>query len=340
MKYVEAIREATAIKMKDDENVLICGLGVPDVKGVFGSTMGLVEEFGVKRVFDTPVSENGTLGMLVGASFHGLRPIMVNQRVDFVLLALDQLINHASKWKKMFGGVQKAPVTIRLIVGRGWGQGPQHSQSMQGLFSYIPGIKVLAPATPSDAKGLLISAIEDDDPVVFIEHRRLYDQEEDVPDGIIRVPIGKANVVCEGTDVTIVTSSQMVVESKKAVDALVEKGVSPELIDLRTLRPLDKETVIKSVKKTGRLLVVDGDWADCSVSSEVIASVAENDVGCLKASPVRLTWPDMPCPTSEQLEPFFYPSAQEIYETCIKLLNKEKDAVVIKKEEQVFKGPF
>jgi len=341
MKYSEAIRDATASVMRSDESVFICGLGVPDPKGVFGSTLGLVEEFGDKRVFDTPVSENGTLGMLLGASLQGLRPIMVNQRVDFVLLALDQIINHATKWKWMFGGAQKVPVTIRLIVGQGWGQGPQHSQSMHGLFSYIPGLTVLAPSTPKDAKGLLISAIEDDDPVVFIEHRRLYEQEGDVPDGMYRVPIGKASVLQEGKDITIVGISQMVVEAEKAGRALSEKGISPEIIDLRSLRPLDDETVCQSVKKTGRLIIIDADWKSCGVAGEIIACVSEKCFGDLKAAPVRLTWPNIPAPTSEALEPLFYTTAKDIYEACFKCCGRAVEAYPHEdKKEAKFNGPF
>lgn len=341
MKYSEAIRDATALMMRTDENVFICGLGVPDPKGVFGSTLGLVDEFGKKRVFDTPASENGTLGMLMGASLQGLRPIMVNQRVDFILLALDQIINHAAKWKWMFGGAQRVPITIRLIVGRGWGQGPQHSQCMHSLFSYVPGLKVLAPVTPGDAKGLLISAIEDDDPVIFIEHRRLYDMEEDVPEGIYRVPIGKASVIQEGRDITIVGVSQMVVESEKAGKALGQNGISAEVIDLRSLRPLDDETVCQSVRKTGRLIVVDADWKSCGVAGELIARVSEKCFGVLKAAPVRLTWPDMPAPTSEALEPFFYPTARHIYEACFACCSRAIEVYPFEdKKEVAFNGPF
>jgi pyruvate dehydrogenase E1 component beta subunit len=322
--------------------VFVCGLGVPDPKGVFGSTIGLEEEFGPKRVFDTPACENATVGMMIGASFQGMRPIMVNQRLDFTLLALDQIINHAAKWKWMFGGVQRVPIVIRVIVGRGWGQGAQHSQTMHALFAHIPGLKVVAPVSPKDVKGLLISSIEDDDPVIFIEHRRLYDEEGDVPQGIYRVPIGKANVVQEGVDITLVALSHMVVETEKAGIALKEKGISAEIIDMRSLRPLDMDTILNSVKKTGRLVVIDDDWKLCGIAGEIIAALVENDHKMFKAPPIRLTWPDMPTPTSVVLESAHYTTAKDIYEaSCICLDRRVDPALFIDEErEQPFSGPF
>jgi len=341
MKYYEAIRDAQIEMMRHNKDVFICGLGVPDPKGVFGTTSGLFEEFGEKRVFDTPACENGTVGMLIGAAMQGLRPIMVNQRVDFVLLALDQIINHASKWQMMFGGAQKIPIVIRIIVGKGWGQGPQHSQSMHALFSHIPGLKVVAPSTPKDAKGLLISSIEDDAPVIFIEHRKLHNEEGDVPKGIYRTPIGKAEVLCEGNDITIVATSQMVLEARKAGEALEKDGISCEVIDLRSLRPLDTSTIIKSVKKTGRLVVADGDWRSCSVSGEIIALVAENCHDDLKVAPQRVTWPEIPAPTSVVLEKAFYPTATDIYEAALETLGISKESVSVEEEaEEIFQGPF
>jgi pyruvate dehydrogenase E1 component beta subunit len=342
MKYSEALREAQAQIMRYDESVFVCGLGVPDPKGVFGSTIGLEEEFGPKRVFDTPACENATVGMMIGASFQGMRPIRVNQRLDFTLLALDQIINHAAKWKWMFGGVQRVPIVIRVIVGRGWGQGAQHSQTMHALFAHIPGLKVVAPVTPKDVKGLLISSIEDDDPVIFIEHRRLYDEEGDVPQGIYRVPIGKANVVQEGVDITLVALSHMVVETEKAGIALKEKGISAEIIDMRSLRPLDMDTILNSVKKTGRLVVIDDDWKLCGIAGEIIAALVENDHKMFKAPPVRLTWPDMPTPTSVTLESAHYTTAKDIYEASCVCLNRsvEQTLFIDEEREQPFSGPF
>ncbi len=342
MKYSEAIREAQAQIMRSDESVFVCGLGVPDPKGVFGSTAGLEEEFGSKRVFDTPACENATVGMMIGASFQGMRPIMVNQRLDFTLVALDQIINHAAKWKWMFGGVQRVPIVIRVIVGRGWGQGAQHSQTMHALFAHIPGLKVVVPASPKDVKGLLISSIEDDDPVIFIEHRRLYDEEGDVPQDIYRVPIGKANVVQDGVDITLVALSHMVVETEKAGLALKEKGISAEIIDLRSLRPLDMDTILNSVRKTGRLVVIDDDWKLCGIAGEIIAALVENDHKMFKAPPIRLTWPDMPTPTSVVLEAAHYTTAKDIYEASCVCLDRRVDSVLFidEEREQPFSGPF
>ena len=341
MKYFEAIRDAQFEMMRRDKNVFICGLGVPDPKGVFGSTSGLLKEFGPKRVFDTPACENGTVGMLIGAAMQGLRPVMVNQRVDFVLLALDQIINHASKWQFMFGGAQKIPLLIRVIVGKGWGQGPQHSQSMHALFAHIPGLKVVAPTTPKDAKGLLISGIENDGPVIYIEHRQLHNEEGDVPAGYYRTPIGKAEVAREGSDVTLVATSQMVKETKIAAQALTQEGVSCEIVDLRTLCPLDAATIMASVRKTGRLVAIDGDWRSCSISGEVVALAAEHCFERLKARPCRVTWPEMPAPTSAALEKAFYPTAQDICSVVLGTLGMNRTGMLDQSaKEEVFQGPF
>ncbi len=340
MKYSEAIRDAQAVMMREDKRVFLCGLGVPAPGRVFGSTAGLKEEFGDQRVFDTPASENGTLGLLLGASQQGMRPIMVNQRVDFFLLALDQLINQASKWKYMFAGKQEMSVLVRLIVGRGWGQGPQHSQSMHALFAHIPGLKVAAPATPYDAKGMIISALQEGGPVVMIEHRQLYEETQDVPEGIYRVAFGQAHVAIEGKDVTLVASSHMVSEAKKAARSLMAHGISVELIDLRSLRPLDIQTVYSSVKKTGHLVLVEGDWKPCSVSGEIIASLTERDPKIFEAAPIRVMWPDMPAPTSVALEEVFYPSVKDIGEACLKVLGRSVSMVEEKTEKVKFNGPF
>ncbi len=339
MKYSEAIRDALAVKLAEDPSVFVLGLGVPDPKVVFGSTAGLAEEFGSKRVFDTPACENATVALMIGAAQQGMRPVMVNQRVDFTLLALDQIVNHAAKWRWMFGDVQKVPIVIRMIVGRGWGQGPQHSQSMHALFAHIPGLKVAAPASPYDAKGLLISAMEGDDPAVIIEHRRLYDLVEDVPSGRYAVPFGQAKTVREGSDVTVVATSQMVVEAQRAAKALGEVGVSAEVIDLRSLRPLDTAAVVDSVRKTARLVVVDADWRHASVSAEVVAAVAEAGVP-LAAPPARLTWPEAPAPTAASLEDEYYPSPEDIGRTALRQMGLDVELPAIGDVPAAFHGPF
>lgn len=257
LTYAEAVHEALDLKMADDPRVYLIGLGVPDPKGTFGTTIGLQEKYGSKRVMDMPVSENAMTGVVLGSALTGMRPVLSHQRVDFALLSLDQIINHASKWHFMFGGQSSVPLVIRLIIGRGWGQGPQHSQSLESLFAHIPGLKVLMPVIPADAKGLLISAIEDENPVVILEHRWLHGVKGNVPDGMYRVQIGKASVVRTGMDLTVVASSYMVLEALRATDMLQKGGKSADVIDLRSLRPIDDVVIMRSIQKTGRLLVLD-----------------------------------------------------------------------------------
>src|SRR5438067_7048463 len=213
-----------------------------------------------------PVAENAITGMALGAALQGMRPVMTHIRLEFAMLAIDQIVNQAAKWHYMFGGQAKVPLVIRMVVGRGWGQGPQHSQSLQSWFAHIPGLKVVVPATPHDAKGLLIAAVEDDDPVIYIEHRWLHEEDGEVPDGYYEVPIGKAAVVRAGNDVTVAAVGPYVGEALKAAGALAGEGVSAEVLDLRTLRPLDSETLLASVRRTGRLVVADADWGPCGVS--------------------------------------------------------------------------
>jgi len=293
--------------------MLCFGLGMDDPKRIFGTTVGLVEAFGRERVFDMPTSEAGMTGIAIGASLDGARCLMTHQRLDFFLLALDQLVNNAAKWQYMFGG-QSSPVrlVIRLILGRGWGQGPTHSQSLQSWFAHIPGLKVVMPAFPADAKGLLLSGIFDDNPVLFLEHRWLHNLQGPVPEGDHRVPLGRAAMLTQGTDVTIVSMSYMTVEAWHAVNVLREAGVTVDLVDLRSIRPLDWDTVLGSVRKTGRLLAIDTSHAMCSVASEVVATAASECFSHLKAAPRRLTVPDHPSPTSPALAEHFYPRAEDI----------------------------
>lgn len=341
MKFREAIHSATVEIMRADPRTFVLGIGVPDPKGIFGTTSGLVEEFGAHRAFDIPLSENAITGICMGATFRGLRPIMVHQRIDFIMLTMDQLVNHAAKWHRMFGGQQRIPLVVRAIIGRGWGNGPQHTQSHHATLAHIPGLKVVVPSNAYDAKGLLIAAVEDDDPVIFIEHRWLHEEEGVVPAGLYRVRIGEAAVVREGDDVTIIAVGPYVSEALKAADALAGQGISAEVVDLRTLRPLDANTVLASVTKTGRLVVADPDWRACSVSSEVVALVAEHAFGALKSSPVRVTWPDSPVPASQTLEAAFYPGARHIQLAALQTV--ERDAVsaqLTPSSVKPFEGPF
>jgi pyruvate dehydrogenase E1 component beta subunit len=261
---------------------------------------------------DMPVAENAMTGVAIGSALVGLRPIMTHQRVDFMLLSLDQIINNAAKWHYMFGGKMKVPLVIRLIIGRGWGQGPQHSQSLQALFAHIPGLKVVMPTTPYDAKGLLISAVEDDNPVIYLEHRWLHNIFGPVPEKMYRVPIGQGKVMREGSQVSIVANSYMSIESLKAAEMLEKDGISAEVVDLRTIKPLDEKLIIDSVKKTGRLLAVDGAWRSFGVAAEIIALVSEQAHTSLKAAPARVTFPDAPTPTSWALANHYYPKSVDI----------------------------
>jgi pyruvate dehydrogenase E1 component beta subunit len=321
-KYSEAINEALSTAMEIDKSVICYGLGVPDPKGVFGTTLGLQEKFGKERVFDMPTSENAMTGVAIGASLNGIRPVVVHQRLDFFLLAMDQLVNNAAKWHYMFGGQSSVPITIRLIIGRGWGQGPTHSQNLQAIFAHIPGLKVVMPATAADAKGLLLSSIFDNNPVIFLEHRWLHNLEGDVPKGNYRIPIGKANHLNRGSDITIVSLSYMTIEALHAVDALEKEGISCDLIDLRTIKPIDFDPIVISVKKTGRLLVLDTGVRTGSIAGEIIARVSIESFDSLIQSPERITLPDFPTPTSSELTRGFYRRTENIIDVVSNMLGR------------------
>ncbi|MBU1061327.1 MAG: alpha-ketoacid dehydrogenase subunit beta [Candidatus Omnitrophica bacterium] len=343
LTYCQAINEALGQLLERDRNIFIMGLGVDDCGRIFGSTRGLSERFGKKRAFEIPISENAITGVAIGASLCGMRPIMTHQRMDFMFYAFDQIINHAAKWHYMFGGQFSVPITIRTIIGRGWGQGAQHSQSLHSLFAHIPGLKVVMPSTPYDVKGLLISSVLDDNPVIFIEHRRLYDEKGAVPEEFYSIPLGKARIVKKGRDITIVANSQMVREAEKGVKELLKSGIDAEIIDLRTIRPLDEDLIFSSVKKTGRLIVTDTGWRNCGIASEVSSSVSESVFEYLKAPILRITFADTPTPTSAALERFFYPDFEDVIYAAKRLISGKK----IKRErrkksiiDKEFKGPF
>lgn len=332
LRFNQAILEGTTQLMENDPSVYIMGLGVPDPKGIFGTTTGLDKKFGPNRVMDMPTSENAMTGIAIGSAIRGMRPIMTHQRVDFFILALDQLINNAAKWHYMFGNQMTAPIVIRLVIGRGWGQGPQHSQSLQSLFAHIPGLKVVMPSTPYDAKGLLVSAVKDNNPVVYLEHRWLHNIHGPVPEEMYEVPIGKAHVIEEGKDITIAAISDMVLEARKALAILKEEGISAELIDLRSVKPIDKETLIKSVRKTGKLLVVDPDWKTCGFAGEIISIITEEAFNDLKAPPARITYPDRHSPTSWALANHYYPTHRAIAMEVFKMMRYPSRAQALLQE--------
>ena len=348
MKYVQAINDAMKVAMNLDHKVISYGLGIVDPKRIFGSTSDLLELFGPERVFDMPTSENAMTGVAVGVALAGYRPVMVHQRLDFFLLALDQLVNAAAKWHYMFGAQNNVPMVIRLIVGRGWGQGPTHSQSLHSWFAHIPGLKVVMPTTAGDAKGLLLSSIFDGNPVVFIEHRWLHEQEGDVPKGDHRVPLGEAACIRQGDDITIVGNSLMTIEAKYAADHLAAQGINCEVIDLRTIRPLDWETIELSVNKTGRLIVLDIGSCFGSIAGEIIAGIAERCFSSLKSAPVRICLPDHAVPTSSALTQNFYPGAENVVEAVCQIFGREFESKSLKERRTCphdvpgdwFKGPF
>lgn len=257
LTYSQALLEGLRQSMEQDSSVIVIGEGVPDPKSIFGTTAGLQEQFGTKRVFDMPLAENGMTGVCIGAALDGLRPVMVHQRIDFSLLALDQIINNAAKWYYMFDGAASVPLVIRVLIGRGWGQGPQHSQSLQALFAHIPGLKVVMPTTARDAKGLLIAAIQDNNPVIFIEHRWLHHIRDQVPVDFYTTPLDQARVVRQGKDVTVVATSYMLIEVLRAAQLLAAHGIEVEVIDLRSVKPIDIKTIINSVQQTKHLVVAD-----------------------------------------------------------------------------------
>lgn len=351
--FQDALREASDQLLEIDPRVYLMGLGVPDPKGLFGTTLGLQEKYGPNRVMDMPTSENGMTGIAIGSAIVGMRPIMTHQRVDFFLLALDQLINNGAKWNYMFGGEMNVPLVIRLVIGRGWGQGPQHSQTLFSLFTHIPGLKVVAPATPYDAKGLLIAAVQEENPVVFFEHRWLHGIYGPVPEEVYTVPIGKAKVIREGSDLTLVSFSHMTLEAWQAAQLLEKEGISAEVIDLRSLKPLDKETILESVRKTGRILIAEPDWKTGGVAAEVIAFLAEEGFGLLKSPPRRVAYPDRYSPSSWALANHFYPTKGEIAAACLEMLGrptrartlleallKEKMQGPLDVPDKNFTGPF
>ena len=286
---------------------------------VGNTAQGLLKRFGEKRVIDTPVSENAMTGAAVGAAIAGMRPVIEHPRVDFMLYALDPVINEAANWHYMSGGSGSVPVVIWGIINRGGEQAAQHSQSLHATFAHIPGLKVVMPATPYDAKGLMVAAIRDHNPVVFMDDRWLYRDEEPVPAEIYEIPIGKAAIRSRGTDLTIVSCSYLARESVKAADELSKEGISTEVVDLRTIKPLDKATILRSVRKTGRLLVADGGWRSFGVSAEICALVAEAGIE-LKKPPVRLALPDCPAPASQSLEKVYYKHCSDIVKAAKSLV--------------------
>jgi pyruvate dehydrogenase E1 component beta subunit len=349
-----AVREALAEALAARREVYLMGEGVADPGGIFGTTKGLVDTFGPDRVVEMPVSENGLTGIAIGSALMGQRPVMTHQRVDFALLCLEQLFNTAAKSHYVTGGRHRVPLTVRMIIGRGWGQGPQHSQSLEALFAYIPGLKVVMPSTPYEFKGMLHAAIDDENPVMVLEHRWLHYVTGAVPEGRYTAPLDGPKVVKAGTRATVVATSYMVLEALRAATALEHVGCPIEVIDLRVLRPLDLAPIIASVRKTGRLVVCDTGWKQFGIGAEIVAGVVEQAFDALKAPALRIGLPDHPTPSSLPLAAVFYPGSKDIVDKVAILCALPKTAVLeahaeveaarkgvpIDKPDPAFTGPF
>jgi len=318
----EAIKETLDQALGMDKQVFVMGQGVDDPSGMFGMTLGLQEKYDRERVFDTPLSENALTGIGIGAALTGSRPVYFHNRPDFLLLAMDQIVNHASKYSYMFAGKVKIPLVIVAVIGRGWGSAAQHSQSLHGLFMHVPGLRLVMPSTAYDAKGLLAASIADGNPVIFIEHRWLFKHKSYVPEKLYTIPLGRGLIRRKGKNVTIVGISYMVIEALRAAEELRKEGCDAEVIDPRTLRPLDEEVILESVKKTGRLVIADTDWKTCGAASEIASMVAQRGFEYLKSSIKIVAWPDVPIPASYVLEEAFYPGRDDIIKSVKELLKK------------------
>ena len=312
LSYAEALNEALREEMRRDDRVIVFGEDVGVLGGVYRVTKGLLEEFGPERVLDTPISEAAIAGTAIGAALMGLRPVAEIMYVDFLTLATDMIITHAAKARFMSGGQVKLPLVIRTQYSLGRAHGCQHSQFLAACFLQSPGIKVVLPGTPSDAKGLLKSAIRDDDPVLFIESGVLYRLRGPVPEDEYLIPLGRCDVKREGDDVTIVAVARTVVEALKAADRLAEEGISAEVIDLMTIQPMDYDTIVKSVMKTNRLIIADDSVKTCGISAEVSAYISEFAFDYLDAPIIRVNSPPLPIPFSPQLEKQYMVDADKI----------------------------
>jgi len=320
--YAEAIREALRQEMRRDERVFLIGEDIGIYGGAFGVTYGLLEEFGEERVRDTPISEQTIAGAAIGAALIGMRPVAEIMFMDFVTLAMEQLVNQAAKLHFMFGGKAKVPMVLRTPAGSGTGAAAQHSQSLEAWFVHVPGLKVVMPSTPYDAKGLLISAIRDDNPVIFVEHKLLYKTKGPVPEEEYTIPLGVADVKREGSDVTIVATSIMVRRALAAAEKLAQEGIEAEVIDPRTLKPLDTETIISSVMKTGRALIVHEAPKTCGFGAEVSARITEGEAFFYLDAPVRrLAGMDVPIPYNPKLERGVVPQEEDIIKAVRELVS-------------------
>jgi len=344
LSYVDAILEATDQEMSRDSSVIVFGLDVDDPKAIQGTTKGLAGKYGTDRIFGTPLSEDAMTGAAIGMSLAGLRPIHVHIRMDFLALAMNQLVNVAAKSHYMYGGQSHVPIVVRSMIGKSWGQGAQHSQGLYPFFMNIPGFKVVAPTNPHDAKGCLVAAIRDNNPVMYMEHRLLHFQTGPVEEKLFTVEPGKARITKSGSDITLVGISYMQTECLRAAKYLEQAGINAEVIDPIWLQPLDIDTITASVSKTKRLCVVDNGWTTCGAGSEIVSSVLERLSTVAQIHTRRLGFAATTCPPTPALEDIYYPNAQTIasdaYELVTGRVNNWKPTLIDDLREIEFKGPF
>ncbi len=340
LTVAEALDNVFLEIFQKNKKVIMLGLGVNDPKKIFSTTTKVCQKF-PKRIFDVPISENSISGIAIGCSMNNLVPILTHQRLDFSLLTLDQIINQAAKWYYMFDGKKNIPIVIRLIVGRGWGQGPQHSQSLHSFFSHIPGLKVVMPSSSSSAYLLMKAAVKDPNPVIFIEHRWLHNLKFDIGNKKKILKLGKSKIIKKGSDISIISCSYMTAEVLRLSSYLKKNKINFELIDLQTISPLDKKTILSSVKKTKRVLVLDIGHKSFGISSEIVALISENLSNILLSKPMRIALPDIPSPTSYKLAREFYPTRYEICKIIFKIMGiNKKIPDEIKKIDKFADQPF
>lgn len=317
--YAQAINEALMHNLEKDERVFLMGEDIGKYGGIFQVTAGLLDKFGPERIIDTPISEAAFVGAGIGAAMTGMRPVVEIMFIDFSTCAMDMIVNQMAKIHYMFGGRGKVPMVLRTNIGAGRGTAAQHSQSFHAFFLHIPGLIVVAPSSPYDAKGLMNTAIQDENPIIFVEHKKLYATKGHVPEEYYTIPFGKADIRREGKDMTIVATLAMVGRSLSVAEEFAKEGIEIEIVDPRTLRPMDKKSILESVKKTGRLIVADEGPVTCGVTSEISAMIAEEAIQYLQAPILRVGSPDTPVPFSPPLEKIYIPDEEDVREAVHKM---------------------
>jgi pyruvate dehydrogenase E1 component beta subunit len=346
----EAVNEATILAMIKNKNVFVIGEGVNDPKEIFGTTKNLKKKFGPKRVIETPISENAMTGVCIGSAMMGLKPIQIHQRADFALLAMEQIMNNCAKTFFVSNEKHNVPMVIRMIIGRGWGQGPMHSQVLDSIFAQIPGLKVYMPTFPKDFKGMLLDAIEDPNPVVFLEHRWLHNIKGHVPKKYYKNKTNKINKILNGKDLTIVANGYNLLEVLELKKIINKINVSFDLFDLNIIQPLYTKDILKSLKKTGRIILIDSGYKKFGIGAEILSQIMENNMNSLKHKPIRIGLPFAPTPSSRFLAKNYYPNKEKILSSILDVMNKKKyknyllklikSQIPVDVPDLNFKGPF